>query len=419
MTSEKRRDMNVLMFSPAYDLAGGAVIAANRLFQALRQSGIQTRMLTGKSSFENDVVNELQHNFFGEKVLSRLTQPLGLNYINYYSSFRIPDHNFFKEADVLNFHTIHSGYFNYLALPKLTQLKPAVFTLHDAWSFTGHCGVSFDCEKWKTGCGNCPYPKNYPPIQHDNTKLEWKLKKRAYSKSRITFVTPSKWLTSLAKQSMIGEYDIHTIPYGLDTNTFEPLEPEHCRKVLGVPPGKKVLLFGAMGLTERGKGGDLLVKALNKMPESMKKSIVLLTLGQADEAFKNNIDIQTINLGYVSGDRMKAIALSAADIFIFPTRSDNHPCIVQESLACGTPIVSFNVTGVPELVREGITGYLAEGENADSFLARILQLLEENSVRETMKKNCREIALNEYRLDIQAQRYSELFSSILKKNNHE
>lgn len=407
---------SVLMFSPAYDLAGGAVIAANRLFHALRQKGLQARMLVGKSSFENDLVQEVRHNLTGEKILSRLTQPLGLNYIHYYSSFRIAGHRFFREADILNFHTIHSGYFNYLALPKLTRLKPAVFTLHDAWSFTGHCGVSFDCQRWKTGCGSCPYPKNYPPIQRDATSLEWKLKKRTYEKSRLTFVTPSRWLASLARQSMIGEYDIHTIPYGLDTNVFEPLNPEHCRQALGVPANKKVLLFGAMGLTERGKGGDLLVKALQKMPESLKKSVVLLTLGQADEAFKGSIDIDTINLGYVSGDRMKAVALSAADIFIFPTRSDNHPCIVQESLACGTPIVSFNVTGVPELVRHGETGYLAEPENADSFLEKIMQLLEEDGARAAMKLRCREVALNEYRLELQADRYATLFQSILNKN---
>ncbi len=408
--------MNVLMFSPSYDLAGGAVIAANRLFHGLLKEGVDVKMLTGKSSFENERVNVLTHNLTGEKILSRFTTAMGLNYIHYYSSFRIPGHPFFKSADILNFHTIHSGYFNYLALPKLTQLKPAVYTLHDAWSFTGHCGVSFDCERWKKGCGSCPYPDNYPPIKRDSTALEWKLKNRTYKRSRLTFVTPSRWLASLAKQSMIGEYDIHTIPYGLDTDIFEPLDPEQCRRALGVPSGKKVLLFGAMGLTERGKGGDLLVKALSKIPAALKKELVLLTLGQADEILKNTIDLPIINLGYVSGDRMKAIALSAADLFIFPTRSDNHPCIVQESLACGTPIVSFNHTGVPELVREGVTGYLAKPEDADDFLARILQLLEEDELRAQMKKNCRTIALNEYQLGISAKRYQELFSSILKQN---
>jgi glycosyltransferase involved in cell wall biosynthesis len=406
--------MNALLFSPSYDLAGGAVIAANRLFHGLRKQGVNAKMLVGKSSFENDNIKILPHNFTGEKILSRLNVPFGLNYIQYYSTFSLSKNEFFKQADVLNFHTIHSGYFNYLALPKLTHLKPAVFTLHDAWSFTGHCGVSYDCEKWKTGCGKCPYPNNYPPIKRDATKLEWKIKENIFSRSKLTIVTPSKWLMNLAKQSLIGRLDIHHIPYGLDTEVFKPLDPAHCRNVLGIPKEKKVLMFGAMGLTEYGKGGDLLVKALKKIPDSVKKSVVLLTLGQADELFKNNIDILTINLGYVSGDRMKAIAFSAADIFVFPTRSDNHPCIVQESLACGTPVISFNVTGVPELVRPGITGYLAQPENADDFLTKILQLLEEDKKREDMKISCRQIAVEEYGLDIQAQRYKELFSSLTK-----
>ena len=407
--------MNALLFSPAYDLAGGAVIAANRLFHGLRKEGVNAKMLVGKTSFEDDNVKELPHNFTGEKILSRFTIPLGLNYIHYYSTFRIPRHPFFKEADVLNFHTIHSGYFNYRALPRLTALKPAVFTLHDAWSFTGHCGVSFDCERWKTGCGKCPYPLNHPPIRRDATAWEWKLKKSVYKRSRLTFVTPSNWLASLAKKSMVGEYDIQTIPYGLDTDIFVPLDPEYCRQVLGIPKGKKVLLFGAMGLKEYGKGGDLLIAALNKMPASMKNSVALLTLGQADEAFKNSIDIPTYNLGYVSGDRMKAIALSAADIFIFPTRSDNHPCIVQESLACGTPVVSFDVTGVPELVRPGITGYLAEAANAESFLDKIMQLLEEDKIRSEMKVSCRNIAVAEYNLTLQAERYKALYASLINK----
>src|ERR1700741_5385320 len=111
--------MNVLMFSPSYDLAGGAVIAANRLFHGLQQQGVNTKMLVGKSSFENDSVKEITHNFIGEKILSRITTPLGLNYIHYYSSFGIPKYEFFKQADILNFHSIHSGYFNYLSLPKL------------------------------------------------------------------------------------------------------------------------------------------------------------------------------------------------------------------------------------------------------------------------------------------------------------
>ena len=100
-----------------------------------------------------------------------------------------------------------------------------------------------------------------------------------------------------------------------------------------------------------------------------------------------------LNLGYVSSDRLKSIAFSAADLFVFPTRADNLPLILQESLACGTPIVSFKVGGVPDLVRPGITGYLASPENANDFCNGIVQLLEDQNLRNSMSKNCRAIAV--------------------------
>ena len=101
---------------------------------------------------------------------------MGLNYLEYLGSFEIKKHPFYEKADVINLHNLHGATFNYLALAPLTHDKPAIWTLHDMWSFTGHCSYSYDCERWKLGCGNCPYPKIYPAIKKDNTNLEWKLK---------------------------------------------------------------------------------------------------------------------------------------------------------------------------------------------------------------------------------------------------
>lgn len=112
-------------------------------------------------------------------------------------------------------------------------------------------------------------------------------------------------------------------------------------------------------------------------------------------------------------DRLKSVAFSAADLFIFPTRADNLPLVLQESIACGTPMVSFNIGGVPDLVRPNITGYLANPEDAEDFAQGIMQLLEDDQLRENMAKNCREIALKEYPLELQAQRYMALYQEIL------
>jgi glycosyltransferase involved in cell wall biosynthesis len=396
------------------DIAGGAAIAGYRLHQGLLLQGINSRLLVGTVKTSSDRVAATPSKPSVEREIFRLTNRLGLNYINMISSFEIPKHSFYKEADILNFHNLHTGYFNYLVIPLLTENKSAIFTLHDMWSFTGHCAYSYDCERWKMGCGKCPYPEVQPYVYRDNTHLEWKLKNWVYSRSNLTLVTLSRWLTEQAKQSMLNRFPVHHIPNGIDTEAYQPLEAEQCRSLLGIAKGKKVLMFGAESLKDSRKGGDLLLKALSSLPESLKAETVLLTLGNGGEAISEAAGMATLNLGYVSSDCLKAIAYSAADLFIFPTRADNLPLVLQESMACGTPMVSFKIGGVPDLVRPGVTGYLAAPEDAQDFCNGIVQLLEDQNLRDQMTQQCRAIALAEYPLELQAQRYIELYGQALQ-----
>ncbi len=397
------------------DVSGGAAIAGYRLHQGLLAQEIESRFLVGIVKTSSDRVAAIPRTYRVENQLSRFTRPLGLNYINLISTFNISQHTFYQGADILNFHNLHNGYFNYLAIPSLTESKPAIFTLHDMWSFTGHCAYSYNCERWKIGCGKCPYPDTYPTVQRDNTRLEWKLKNWVYSRSKITIVAPSHWLTEQAKQSMLNRFPIHHIPYGIDTEAYQPIDSEQSRSVLGIPIGKKVLMFGANNLKDPRKGGNLLLKALSSLPDSLKAETVLLILGNDGDAIAQAVGIQTLNLGYVSGDRLKAIAYSAADLFILPSCADNLPLVLQESMACGTPMVSFKVGGVPDLVRPGVTGYLAQPEDAKDFCDGIVQLLEDEALRERMSQQCRAIALEEYSLEQQARAYIELYQQALQK----
>ncbi|WP_066425194.1 glycosyltransferase family 4 protein [Anabaena sp. 4-3] len=405
--------MNVLHINQS-DISGGAAIAAYRLHQGLLTQGIHSNLLVGNVEFDSDRVAVVYRKYRLENQLSRLTKFLGLNYIHLISTFDNYNHPFYTQADIINFHNLHTGYFNYLAMPKLTENKPAIFTLHDMWSFTGHCSYTYDCDRWKQGCGQCPYPETYPEIARDNTRLEWKLKNWVYSKSHLSIVAPSKWLTEQAKKSMLSRFPIYYIPYGIDTKAYKPLNTEKCREILGIPANKKVLMFGAQILRDSRKGGDLLIKALQNFPEVLKPETLLLTLGKGGEQIADLVGIPTLKLGYVSSDRLKAMAYSAADLFVFPTRADNLPLVLQESMACGTPMVSFKVGGVSDLVRPGVTGYLAQPEDTQDFCNGIVQLLEDSQLRQKMSENCRVIALEEYPLELQAQRYIELYHQVLQ-----
>ncbi len=185
------------------------------------------------------------------------------------------------------------------------------------WALTGHCGYSYDCERWKFGCGKCPYPDVHPPIRRDGTRIEWWLKNRVYSRSNLTLVSPSTWLKKLAKESMINRFPIKQIPNGVDTDIYRPLDSEQCRSLLGIPGGKHVLMFAAVNLKDHRKGGDLLINALQSLPQSLKAETVLIVLGQSGGTIAETVGIQTLDLGYVSSDRLKTIAYSAADLFIF------------------------------------------------------------------------------------------------------
>lgn len=395
------------------DISGGAAIAGYRLHQGLLQKGLDSRALVGYTATEDERIALIPRFEKLENLIFHLTCRVGLNFIHNIGSFNTLKHRFYIDSDILNFHNLHSSSFSYLAISALTKYKPAVFTLHDMWSFTGHCAYSYDCDRWKIGCGKCPYPETYPAIRTDNTHLEWTLKNWVYARSNLTIVTPSLWLTEQAQQSVLSRFPIHHIPNGVETDLYRPLDSEQCKSILGIPSTKRVLMFGAEKLGDLRKGSALLLKSLQSLPGSLKSELLLMTFGNSGDSIAKSADIEVLNLGYIGGDRMKTIAYSAADLFLFPTRADNLPLVLQESMACGTPMVSFKVGGVPDLVRPGLTGYLAEPEDIQDFQKGILELTEDKVLRERMGQNCRAIALQEYSLELQAKRYIDLYQNII------
>jgi glycosyltransferase involved in cell wall biosynthesis len=239
--------------------------------------------------------------------------------------------------------------------------------------------------------------------------LEWKLKEWTYKRSRLSVITLSNCRTEEVRQSILNRFPVYQIPNGIDVDAYKPLDRGECKKALGIPEGKKVLIFAAAKPYQFNKGPDLLIKALGHLKESLKKEIVLLVLGERGDAIADAVRLPAVSLGYIANDRLKAVAYSAADLCVFPTRAESLPLVLQESMACGTPMVSFNVGGVPDLVRPQITGYLATPENHDDFRLGIEQLLEDSNLRNRMGSACRSIAVNEYSLELQVKRYIKVY----------
>jgi glycosyltransferase involved in cell wall biosynthesis len=356
----------------------------------------------------------------GEGRLRLLTSRFGLNEFHCLGSFKIPALTAYAEADLLHLHCLHGGFVHPLVLPRLTRRKPAIYSLHDMWPMTGHCVHSFDCERWKTGCGRCPYLHMPDAIQRDASWLEWRMKEWSYRHSNVTFVVPSNWLYGMAKESILNRCEIKKIPYGVDTEEYRPLDQLMSRSVLGLPTGKKVLLYVMRKMnTNRGtahiKGTDLLIQTFQHMPASIKKEMVLLLVGEGGDGMAREAGVDAVALGYVASDRLKAILYSAADLFLFPSRAENLPLVLMESFACGTPAVAFNVGGIPDLVRPGQTGFLAEPENTKQLSEGIVQLLEDEGLRRKLRARSREIAVTEYGLSLYVERHLALYREVLDR----
>jgi glycosyltransferase involved in cell wall biosynthesis len=403
--------MNVLHVNRA-DRVGGAAIAAYRLHQALNTQGINSSVMVETAITDDEAVTTVPPLDWLSKRLYRFTHQAGLNEIHLASTFNILKSSAYQQATVLNFHNLHTGYFNYLAMPKLTQHKPAVFTLHDMWSFTGHCAYSFECDRWKNGCGQCPALASYPEVSRDSTSIEWQLKRWVYRHSNLHIVTLSKWLTAQVKQSILRELPLYEIPNGIDTECYQPLESKACRQALGLPTEQFILLCAAADFQDRRKGGDLIAKTLAQIPGSLKAKTTLVVLGDGGDQLSALTGIEVKQLGYISSEHTKAQVYSAADLFIFTSRADNLPLVLQESMACGTPMVSFDVGGISDLVRSGITGHLARPADTNDFCRGISTILSNDPLRQQMRVNCRRIALEEYDIRLQTSRYIELYRQV-------
>lgn len=416
--------MNILHFwkSDSGAFGGGGTISMLRLHESLREAGINSNILCQIKTSKSPHVQVLQRHLgtkIVEKLLWQLTSRAGLNDVHRVSSFNIKNYQSYREASVVHFHGTHSGFINYLALPALTK-KPAVFTLKDMWAMTGHCSYSFECDRWQSGCGHCPALGTHPAVKRDSTRLEWKLKDWIYRQMKLVLICPSQWIAEKAKQSpLTKQFPIYHIPHAVDLHTLQPLDLKHCRLQLGLPLDKNVLMFSAVDLDDYRKGGDLLLKALQNLSKSLKDKTVLLIIGKKARSLTQIVQLPVYHLGYLDNEHKKAMAYSAADLTLFPTRADIFGLVSIESQACGTPVVSFEVGGVPEHVRSGITGYLAQPENVVDFSTGITQLLENEPLRLAMSQRCRQIAIQEYNLEKYAFRHIELYKQLLENFSRE
>ena len=299
-------------------------------------------------------------------ILGRITARNGC--YSYHATRRLVKKIEQYNPDIIHLHNLHGFNINLSVLFSYIKKSgtPVVWTLHDCWPFTGHCAhfLISRCDKWKTQCDNCKYYKSYPKTTFDNSRYMYQLKKKLFTGiSNMTIVTPSSWLSELVRQSFLKEYPVRVINNGINLSVFKPTE-SNVRDYYGCKD--KYIILGVSFSWGYSKGLDVFIKLANSLPTHY-QIILVGTTDEIDSQLPNNI----ISIHRTSSQKELAELYSAADVFVNPTREDNFPTVNIESLACGTPVITYNTGGSPEII-DKTCGIVIPDNEFDTLVKAVL-----------------------------------------------
>lgn len=457
--------LNILQVS-TMDVGGGAEKVAWNLFNSFRTYGYKSWLAVGyKYGNDPDVLLIPNREFYGrwfrfwKSIQTRIESLNGqvrgvwwlANLVNNFANpakwldafrgvedFRFPGTRFIlrltpKLPSIIHCHNLHGRYFDLRLLSWLTQQVPVVLTLHDAWLISGHCAHSFECERWKTGCGSCPDLTIPPALRRDATVYNWGRKKEIYRKSQLYVATPCRWLMRKIEHSIFSHSIVESriIPYGVDLKIFHPEDKKAVRETLGIPPHTKVLLFTANKVQRNiWKNFHMLQSTLAKLAVSCNgQNVLCIALGE-DAPVERTGNIELRFVPYQRDPEVVARYYQAADVYIHPARVDTFPNTILESLACGTPVVATAVGGIPEQVlgwalsdfenlnkyrMDQATGMLVPPGDADAMTKAVTVLLFEEFPRRQLGENAARDAECRFDLRREVTDYLEWYHQIIDR----
>ena len=409
------------------DSNGGAARAAFRVHTGLKRLGHDSSMLVYRAGSKDPSVTKyepqpgllprLRRSFRARRIEADhrkydATRPVGFEL---FSDDRSPTAGELipqiRPCDLINLHWVAEFVDHEHVLPRLPRDVPTVWRLADMAPLTGGCHYTAGCEKFTARCGACPQLGSND--EHDLSRDIWTRKWNALAPlvGRMHLVGTSKWIASESRRSsLLRQFPVTVIPNGLDTREFTPRDKGFSRDLWDVPRDAKVILFIADSLENKRKGFSYVVEALSGLAGSVAKPF-LVSLGNLKS--KLDLPVPHVNLGRINNDRLLSLVYSLADVFVMPSLQESFGQTVTESLACGTPVVAFDGGGPTDMVRPGVTGWLAKCGDAGALRGAIVSALSDDATRAKMSENARRIAVEEYSLETQAAAYVRLYERLI------
>lgn len=421
--------MKVLHFS-TFDI-GGAGHASVQLHRGLLQAGVQSQLIV-RSSISGDTQVTPYLNFdIKFRLLNRcrrewerlihgkidpdyLFLDRGITYFDYAKLRTLIS----WEPDIIVAHSI-SGFISLKELAFLQQQwgVPIVWHLMDMAPLTGGCHYSWGCRRFTDTCGACP--ALYSRQLHDQSYLNLFQKKQLLSGLDLVVIAPSHGLECQAKAAAVFHgKQVYKVLLSVNPSVFYAIEKPIAKQALELPKHRRNIFFGAHSITERRKGVKELLEALHSLAKNCPvdpASVLFTTAGNLDGLSVPKMFAHR-HLGYLNRQELSK-AYQAADVFLCPSIEDSGPMMINESIMSGTPVVSFDIGVAPDLVINGVTGYIAEtktGEDLANALRRMLELGDEKISE--MSRACVEHGARLCSPQVQTEKFISIFDSLKSRN---
>lgn len=401
-----------------HELFGGAARAAYRLHKGLNKHGINSQILVQyKQSDENSTL-VLGQTFFN-RLIEKIFRSSYIRYFSYrykpqsiFSINRVMPSELIKNIkninpDIIHLHWITDQFINLHDLIKLN--KPIIWTLHDEWAITGGCHINHRCFKFHKQCEACPVINSHK--RRDLSYQQFNLKKDIYTQiPDMIFNGVSKWTAQQIKQSKaIANHQVVNLPNTIDIDLYKPVNKNIAREILNFEIDKQIILFGAVSSTsDSNKGFDLLIKALQLLPED-KYQLLIFGSSIIEDKFKT---LNAKSIGSLHDDYTLKILYSAANVMVVPSRQENLSNTIMESLSCGTPVVAFDIGGNSDMIEHQTNGYLVKAFDC-ADLALGIEWVIDNPEYEQLAYNARKKIVDNFSEQVVIPKYIELYKNLL------
>lgn len=312
--------------------------------------------------------------------------------------------------EIIHLHNIHGYYLNYkIFFEFLKTFKgKIIWTLHDCWSFTGHCTYFSDinCNKWITECNHCPKIKNYPKsLFFDTSNEAYFLKKHLFTGlDNLYIVTVSDWLKGLVKNSILQNYSVTTINNGVDLNIFKP-QLKNKDLVSRLDLQEKFVMITASTSWTKHKGFDDYMKLSLLLNENE----VIIMIGLEEEVVKK-LPFNVIGIKKTDNQKELAEWYNIADLVLNLSYQETFGMTTAEGFACGKPSIVYNATASPELISKDGLGYIIEPAQINDVYHAVKKIKKNGS--DFYAEICRNTAIEKYNMETQFQEYINLYEKI-------